>query len=32
MSKYILAYALIALVIGLGSFIVCRPGRRVDPD
>jgi hypothetical protein len=32
MSKYMVAYALMALVIGLGTYIVCRPSRRLDPD
>jgi hypothetical protein len=32
MSKYYLSYALLALCIGLGVFIVCRPTRRFDPD
>ena len=31
MDKYIPAYALVALLIGLGTYIVCRPSRRVDP-
>jgi hypothetical protein len=32
MTKYLFAYALMALVIGLGTYIVCRPARRIDPE
>ncbi len=32
MTKYILAYALLALLIGLGTSIVCRPSRRFEGD
>jgi len=32
MGKYYLASLLVALLIGLGVFIVCRPSRRFDPD
>ena len=32
MTKYTVAYALMALLIGLGTFMVCRPSRRFDPD
>lgn len=32
MSKYILSYALMALFIGLGCYIVCRPSRRFEGD
>lgn len=32
MSKYILAYALLTLFIGLATFIVCRPSRRFEGD
>jgi hypothetical protein len=32
MAKYSLAYLLMALLIALGTFIVCRPSRRFDPD
>jgi hypothetical protein len=32
MSKYTLAALLVALLIGLGLFVVCRPSRRFDPD
>ena len=32
MPKYILAYLLVALVVGLGVYSVCRPSRRFDPD
>jgi hypothetical protein len=32
MTKYIFAYALMALMIGLGTSIVCRPARRIDPE
>jgi len=32
MSKYILAYALMGLFIGLGTYIACRPSRRFDGD
>jgi len=31
-TKYLLAYALVALFVGLGTFLVCRPSRRFDPD
>jgi len=32
MTKYVLAYALMALFIGLGAFLVCRPSRRYEGD
>jgi hypothetical protein len=32
MSKYILASILVALLIGLGVYVVCRPSRRFDAD
>ncbi len=32
MGKYYLAYLLLALLIGLGVYLVCRPSRRFDPD
>jgi hypothetical protein len=32
MSKYILAYALMGLLIGLGAYILCRPSRRFEGD
>ena len=32
MSKYTLAYAIMALFIGLGAYIVCRPSRRYEGD
>ena len=32
MGKYYLAALLVALLTGLGVFIVCRPSRRFDPD
>lgn len=32
MAKYSLAYLLMGLLIALGTFIVCRPSRRFDPD
>ena len=32
MGKYYLAYLLVALLVALGTFIVCRPSRRFDPD
>ena len=32
MSKYVLAYALLTLLIGLGTYIVCRPSRRYEGD
>ena len=32
MSKYYLASLLVALLIILGVFVVCRPSRRFDPD
>jgi len=32
MTKYVLAYALLALFIGLGTFLVCRPSRRYQGD
>jgi len=32
MTKYVLAYALMALFIGLGTFLVCRPSRRYEGD
>jgi len=32
MTKYVLAYALLALFIGLGTFLVCRPSRRYEGD
>ena len=32
MAKYSLAALLVALLVGLGVFIVCRPSRRFDPD
>jgi hypothetical protein len=30
MSKYLLSYVLMALLIGMGTFIICRPKPRVD--
>jgi hypothetical protein len=32
MSKYVLSYALMALLIGLGCYIICRPSRRYEGD
>ena len=32
MTKYILSYALMALFIGLGTYILCRPSRRFEGD
>jgi hypothetical protein len=32
MPKYLLSYVLMALLIGLGTFIVCRPKRRVKAE
>jgi hypothetical protein len=32
MAKYYLAYLLVALLVALGAFTVCRPSRRFDPD
>jgi hypothetical protein len=32
MSKYVLAYALMTLFIGLSCYIVCRPSRRYEGD
>jgi len=31
-GKYILGYVLVAFLVSLGTFIVCRPSRRHDPD
>jgi hypothetical protein len=28
MSKYLMSYVLIALLVGLGTFLVCRPSAR----
>jgi hypothetical protein len=30
--KYTLSYALIAMLIGLGAYLVCRPSHRHEPD
>jgi hypothetical protein len=32
MTEYVFAYALLALFIGLGTFLVCRPSRRYEGD
>lgn len=32
MTKYIFAYAMLGLLIGLSTFIVCRPSRRFEGD
>lgn len=32
MAKYILSYAMLALFIGLGSYILCRPSKRFEGD
>jgi hypothetical protein len=32
MTKYVLAYALLALFVGLGTYILCRPSRRFEGD
>jgi len=32
MSKYALSFVLMILLIGLGTFILCRPSRRTDPE
>jgi hypothetical protein len=32
MTKYVLSYALLALFIGLGTYILCRPSRRFEGD
>jgi len=32
MMKYTLSYALIAMLIGLGAYLVCRPSHRHEPD
>jgi hypothetical protein len=32
MTKYIFAYAIVALFIGLSVYIACRPSRRFDGD
>jgi hypothetical protein len=32
MPKYLLSYVLMALLIGLGTFLVCRPKRRVKAE
>jgi hypothetical protein len=32
MPKYLLSYVLMALLIGLGTFIICRPKRRVKAE
>jgi hypothetical protein len=32
MTKYVFAYLLTALLVGLGVFIVCRPSRRRDAE
>jgi hypothetical protein len=32
MGKYYLAAVLVGLLIALGTYIVCRPSRRFDPD
>lgn len=30
--KYIFAYALVALFVGLSTYVLCRPSRRFDGD
>ncbi len=32
MTKYIFAYAIVGLLVGLSVYIVCRPSRRFDGD
>jgi hypothetical protein len=32
MPKYLLSYVLMALLIGLGTFLICRPKRRVKAE
>ena len=32
MTKYALAALFVALLVGLGVLVVCRPSRRFDPD
>jgi hypothetical protein len=32
MTKYMLSYALLALFVGLGTSILCRPSRRFEGD
>ena len=32
MPQYLLSYVLMALLIGLGTFIICRPKRRVKAE